>query len=120
MDLGEEDGSHSWSGVWKDQTEQTERGDFFSWTSYADGSCHPPRAWRNVMALGRGAEVWAIISKPGWFLMLTCHGSLIVYRIDLQKVFLLINEAITVNALTTVAHTRGQELLLIRLHIYRI
>ena len=40
-----------------------------------------PRAWKNVMALGHGGQVCAIISKARWLLLSTCHGSMIIPQI---------------------------------------
>lgn len=40
-----------------------------------------PRAWKNVMALGHGEQVCAIISKARWLLLSTCQGSMIIPQI---------------------------------------
>lgn len=80
----EENGRYSCSSVWEGQIEQTKQGDPW-WAAYADGSCQPLRAWKNVMALGHGGEVCVIISEAGWFLMSMCHGSLIIHRITDEK-----------------------------------
>lgn len=56
-------------------------------TSSADGSCHPPRAWENGRASGRG-EACAVISEAGCCFMSACQGSLVTHRIANGKAHL--------------------------------
>lgn len=55
--------------------------------SSADGSCHPPRAWENGRASGRG-EACAVVSEAGCCFMSACQGSLVVHRIANGKAHL--------------------------------
>lgn len=55
--------------------------------SSADGSCHPPRAWENGRASGRG-EACTVISEAGCCFMSACQGSLVTHRITNGKAHL--------------------------------
>lgn len=84
-------------GFWRGEQEvflvqPVERSDWAGWvrellgTSYTDGSCHPPRFQKNIIALGHGEGICGIISDIGSFLMSTSHSSLIIHRIWVEKV----------------------------------